>query len=129
MKSPASIPALPEDPAGLPDPGQANLSEELATPSGDFITQVDINHILGNLFQALAANRISTKRASALAYICFNILKSQEGMHDQVRFMELTGFRFLHKALKEKYFKRSVPLPKIPGTSPLPPSLKPNPGK
>jgi hypothetical protein len=114
MKSP-----VPEtDPAEFPDPGQRNLSEELTTPSGDFLTQVDINHILGNLFQALAANRVSTKRASTLAYICSTILKSQEGMHDQVRFMELTAFRFLRKALQEKYLSKPALLPKSPTPSP-----------
>ncbi len=120
MNSPAFMPDLPDDPAEFPDPGQRNLSQELATPSGDFLTQIDINHILGNLFQALAANRVSTKRASALAYICFNILKSQEGMHDQVRFMELTAFDFLHDALEKKYFSK-------PARPPI--SLAPHPGK
>ncbi len=113
-------PALDFDPSEFPDPGQRDLSAELATPSGDFLTQVDINHILGKLFQALAANRVSTKRASALAYICSNILKSQSGMHDQVRFMELTAFDFLHKALQKKYFSQPAPPPKSPATPPAP---------
>lgn len=39
--------ALPIDD---PPPAEENLSGELATPSGDFLTQVDINHVLGNLF-------------------------------------------------------------------------------
>ncbi len=113
-------PALPFDPSEFPDPGQRDLSPELATPSGDFLTQVDINHILGKLFQALAANRVSTKRASALAYICSNILKSQSGMHDQVRFMELTAFDFLHKALQKKYFSQPAAPPNSPATPPAP---------
>ena len=46
-----------------------DLVKELASPAGDFITQIDINHVLGKLFEALAANRVSPKRAATLAYI------------------------------------------------------------
>jgi len=120
MNSPALRPTLDFDPAEFPDPGQHDLSEELTTPSGDFLTQVDINHVLGNLFQPLAANRVSTKRASALAYICSNLLKSQSGMHDQVRFMELTAFDFLHRALQKKYFSQPSASPKSPANPPSP---------
>lgn len=111
-------PVQPTDPTESPDRGQRDLSAELATPSGDFLTQIDINHILGNLFEELAANRVSTKRASALAYICCNLIKSQEGMHDQVRFMELTACDFLHQALQKKYFAQPANIPRSP--NPLP---------
>jgi hypothetical protein len=118
MNTPSHHPQPAED----PDLDSHDLSAELATPSGDFLTQIDINHVLGNLFQALAANRISTKRASALAYICATLLKSQEGMHDQVRFLDLTAFNFLSKALHEKYFAGPLSARK---SSTTPPASKP----
>jgi hypothetical protein len=104
-----------------PDPAEQDLSAELATPSGDFLTQIDINHVLGNLFQLLAANRISTKRAGSLANICVTLLKSHEGMHDQVRFLEWTANKWAVKLLREEY----GPPPKSPAKPS--PHLRPNP--
>jgi hypothetical protein len=103
-------PVIPIDPGPQADPGQQDLSAELATSSGDYLTQVDVNHVLGNLFTLLAANRISSKRAATLAHICATILKSQEGMHDQVQFLNWTAYDFLTKALQEHYG-----LPQTPG--------------
>ena len=108
-------PIAPFDCPDMPDRGQQDLSYELATPSGDYLTQIDVNHVLGNLFQALAANRISSKRAGTLGYLCANILKSQEGMHDQASFLTWTAYDFFRKALHEKYgtpLKRSRNSPK-----------------
>lgn len=56
-----------------------DLVKELSSPAGDFITQIDINHVLGKLFEALAANRITPKRAVTLAYIGHLLLRSQSG--------------------------------------------------
>jgi len=56
-----------------------DLRNELASPAGDFITQIDINHVLGKLFECLAANRISPRRAATLAYIGHLLLQSQHG--------------------------------------------------
>src|SRR5277367_1805242 len=56
-----------------------DLLAELASPAGDFITQIDINHVLGKLFQALAANRVSPRRAATLAYIGHLLMQSQKG--------------------------------------------------
>src|ERR1700719_2846720 len=56
-----------------------DLVKELASPAGDFITQIDINHVLGKLFEALAANRVSPKRAATLAYIGHLLMQSQSG--------------------------------------------------
>ena len=110
-------PALPIDESPL---AEENLSAELATPSGDFLTQIDINHVLGNLCQLLAASRISSKRASTLACICSTLLKSQEGMHDQVQFMTWTAYEFITKALEENYglprFSRGTPQTSGPAT-------------
>jgi hypothetical protein len=103
-----NIPILPVDLAEDPGPDDRKLdkhdvSAELAPPATDYLTQIDMNHILGNLFALLAANRISAKRAGTLAYICSAILKSQEGMRTQVKFMELTSLDWVLKALKERY--------------------------
>jgi hypothetical protein len=56
-----------------------DLFKELASPAGDFITKIDINHVLGKLFEALAANRVSPRRAATLAYIGHLLLQSQKG--------------------------------------------------
>jgi hypothetical protein len=56
-----------------------DLVKELASPAGDFITQIDINHVLGKLFEALAANRVSPRRAATLAYIGHLLMRSQSG--------------------------------------------------
>ena len=113
-------PALDFDPSEFPDPGQRDLSEDSPPPpaiTSPRWTSITFSAIS---FQALAANRVSTKRASALAYICSNILKSQSGMHDQVRFMELTAFDFLHKALQKKYFSQPASPPNSPAAPPAP---------
>ena len=66
-------------------PREDDLSRKLASPAGDFITQIDINHVLGKLYQALAANRITLRRASSLAYIAFLISQSQQAAKAEAR--------------------------------------------
>jgi hypothetical protein len=67
-------------------PREEDLSRELCSPAGDdYITQIDINHVLGKLFNALAANRISIKRATGLAYIAQLLLQSQSGAKQEAR--------------------------------------------
>jgi hypothetical protein len=66
-----------------------DLVKELATPAGDFITQIDINHVLGKLFEALAANRVSPKRAATLAYIGHLLLQSQKGAKSEANRWEI----------------------------------------
>src|ERR1700760_1147827 len=60
-------------------PREDDLSRELASPAGDFMTQIDLNHVLGKLFHYLAANRITPRRASSLAYIAYLISQTQKG--------------------------------------------------
>ncbi len=62
-----------------PEPREEDLSAELASPAGDFITQIDINHVLGKLFTALASNRVSPRRAGTLAYIGCLLSQTQQG--------------------------------------------------
>jgi len=55
-----------------------DLYNELASPSGAFLSQAEINQALGKLFEALAANRIFAEaggdagvyRVSAAASVC-----------------------------------------------------------
>jgi hypothetical protein len=85
-------------------PVEADLSADLCSPAGDYITQIDINHVLGKLFDALAANRISNRRATSLAYIACLITQTQKGAKDEARRWEvdLPDFK---KLLRLKYPK------------------------
>jgi len=62
-----------------------DLSTELANPAGDYITQIDINHVLGKLFDALAAKRCSPRRASSLAYIACLLAQTQKAAKEEAR--------------------------------------------
>ncbi len=97
-----------------------DLLRELASPAGDFITRIDINHVLGKLFEALAANRVSPKRAATLAYIGHLLLQSQKG----ARF-EACNWHSESKILSEliaiKYPDQS-PGPAAPSANPAQPN-------
>jgi hypothetical protein len=60
-----------------------DLSADLATFTGEFITSTDINQSLGQLYHALAANRVSPKRAAILAYIGGLLLQSRSGVEPE----------------------------------------------
>lgn len=94
-----------------PEQREDDLSPELHSPAGDYITQIDINHVLGKLFDALAANRLSARRASSLAYIASLMLQSQEGAKDEARrwYVDIPTFRTM---LKLKYPKNHPNYPK-----------------
>ena len=62
-----------------------DLSAELANPAGEYITQIDINHVLGKLFDALAAKRCSPRRASSLAYIACLLAQTQKAAKEEAR--------------------------------------------
>src|SRR5215813_12142965 len=51
-------------------------SELAATLTGHYLTASDINHVLGKVFTALAQDRISIKKAKALAYLAQLMLHS-----------------------------------------------------
>ena len=109
MTLPAGPRPSPLDSYEPPDPRELDLSAELASPTGDFLTSIDLNHILGNLFIELAANRVSTRRASALAYICANLLRTQPDLRRQIRFMELAALDFVTKAVHGKVGSGAAP--------------------
>jgi len=85
-----------------PAPREENLSAELANPAGDYITQIDINHVLGKLFDALAANRCSPRRASSLAYIACLLAQTQKAAKEEARHWADDEFVF-QTMLKIKY--------------------------
>jgi len=57
----------------------------------------------GKLFEALAANRISPKRAATLAYIAYLLLQADAGLKAETRLTELQGAKDLHMLLKMRY--------------------------
>jgi hypothetical protein len=80
-----------------------DLYNELASPSGAFLSPAEINQALGKLFEALAANRISTRRAATLAYIGHLLLQAYSGLKAEARMTAMQGARDLHMLLKMKY--------------------------
>jgi len=80
-----------------------DLYNELASPSGAFLSPAEINQALGKLFEALAANRISTRRAATLAYIGHLLLQAYSGLKAEAHMTAMQGARDLHMLLKMKY--------------------------
>jgi hypothetical protein len=80
-----------------------DLYNELASPSGAFLSQAEINQSLGKLYEALAGNRISPRRAATLAYIAYLLLQAHSGLKAEARLTELQGFKNLNTLLKMKY--------------------------
>ncbi|MGB7516773.1 MAG: hypothetical protein WBW90_21695 [Candidatus Acidiferrum sp.] len=98
-------------------PPEADLSAELASPAGDFITNIDINHVLGKLFDALAANRISARRATSLAYISALLMQSQEGAKDEARRWPI-DYALFRRVMELKYPKNHPKHPKVKPAAP-----------
>jgi hypothetical protein len=61
-----------------------NFAPELLGPIKDFQTASAINHALGRIFVLLGANRIHTRQAAVLAYICQLMLQSLDGVKREV---------------------------------------------
>jgi hypothetical protein len=109
-----------------PQPREDDLSHLLASPDGDFMLQIDINHVLGKLFDALAANRISARRAGTLAYIANLLAQTQEGGKNEARRWEIDKPTYL-KMLELKYpedspveaIMKAEPAPRQPATDSL----------
>src|SRR5215510_13340912 len=60
-------------------------SELAATLTGHYLTASDINHVLGKVFTALAQDRISVKKAKALAYLAQLMLASHRYAYQETR--------------------------------------------
>ena len=80
-----------------------DLYNLLVSPANGQLTQAEINQALTRLFEALAANRISTRRAATLAYIGHLLLQAYSGLKAEARMVELQGARDLRMLLKMKY--------------------------
>jgi hypothetical protein len=61
-------------------------TELAATLTGHFYTATDVNHVLGKVFTALAQDRISIKKARALAYLGQLMLQSISTVKDETKF-------------------------------------------
>lgn len=82
--------------------------EEEAAPSltdfaSDPPSQEDVHRAVGRIMQALAANRISTRRAATFGYLAQLLLQVHAGLNAEARSVELQGTRDLHMLLKMKY--------------------------
>jgi hypothetical protein len=80
-----------------------DLFNFMAIPSGATLTQEEIQRALGRVFEALASNRISTRRASTLAYLGFLMLQTYSGLKAEARMTELQGAKDLRMLLQMKY--------------------------
>ena len=79
-------------------------TELAATLTGHFLTASDINHVLGKVFTALAQDRISIKKAKALAYLAQLMLASLRGVGQEYK------FKYSFEAW-QRMLKNAVPLP------------------
>ena len=69
------------------------LGREIASPpSGEYLTAVDVNHVLGKLFGAVAQNRLPTRNAAILAYLGQLLLQSVPKVQDEIINAEDTDF-------------------------------------
>jgi hypothetical protein len=82
-------------------------TELAATLTGHFLTASDINHVLGKVFTALAQDRISIKKAKALAYLAQLMLAS-------LRYAKQESKIQYSWESWQRMLKNSVPLPDPP---------------
>src|SRR6266705_3229570 len=105
------------------------LGREIASPpSGEYLTAVDVNHVLGKLFGAVAQNRLPTRNAAILAYLGQLLLQSVPKVQDEIINAEDTDF---WRALFP-YPPPSFPPPMLfpaspPNSAPPPPPCPPAP--
>ncbi len=69
------------------------LGREIASPpSGEYLTAVDVNHVLGKLFAAVARNRLPVRNAAILAYLGQLLLHSVPKVQHEIINAEDTNF-------------------------------------
>ena len=61
-----------------------DLSEELVCGIKEFDSAVDINHVLGELYKLLAANKISPRRGAVMAYTCSLLLRTLPAVDEEL---------------------------------------------
>ena len=60
-----------------------DLSQELVCGIKEFDSAVDINHVLGEIYKLLAANKISPRRGAVMAYTCSLLLRTLPAIDDE----------------------------------------------
>jgi hypothetical protein len=75
------------------------LGVELATCTGEFRTNTDLNRALGSLFKAVAENRIPPRNAAVLAYIGQLLQKNIPKVQDEID--RIDGEKGLDKILAD----------------------------
>ncbi|HEY6944282.1 MAG TPA: hypothetical protein VI431_04010, partial [Candidatus Acidoferrum sp.] len=61
-----------------------DLSQELVCGIKEFDSAVDINHVLGELYKLLAANKISPRRGAVMAYTCSLLLRTLPAIDEEL---------------------------------------------
>ncbi len=101
------------------------LAAELASLSGNLNTGLDINHVLGKVFQALAQRRISAREATTFAYIAQLMLQSMPYVKNEIRWATNDAEAYY------RMIRQSIPavrdLPKSQSTRPPLPTHRPAP--
>ncbi len=101
------------------------LAAELASLSGSLNTGLDINHVLGKVFQALAQRRISAREATTFAYIAQLMLQSMPYVKNEIRWATNDAEAYY------RMIRQSIPavrdLPKSQSTRPPLPTHRPAP--
>jgi hypothetical protein len=77
-----------DSPGGLPNSDSQDLSPQLLGPLQDFRTAAGINYTLGRLLILTAANRISSRHASVMAYICQLLLQSLSDVRKEINWSD-----------------------------------------
>jgi len=62
----------------------ADFSTELVCGIDEFRSAEDINHVLGELFKLLAADRITPRRGAVMAYTCSLLLRTLPAIERQL---------------------------------------------
>jgi hypothetical protein len=102
------------------------LAAELASLSGNLNTGLDINHVLGKVFQALAQRRISPREATAFAYIAQLMLQSMPYVKNEIRWATNDAeayYRMIRQsipAVRDLPKSQSTPPPPLPAHRPAP---------
>ncbi len=108
---------LPTDPSGdgfcrshaslqrfrLRPPVEEEAPLNLTDFTSDPPSQEDLHRAVGRVMQALAANRISTRRAATFGYLAQLLLQVRAGLQADARMLELQGAKDLRMLLKMKY--------------------------
>ena len=78
------------------------IAAELASLSGGFQTATDLNHVLGKLFSLLVSDRISLRKAAALAYVAQLLLQTLSSVQHEHRLVH-SDFRVWEEILRRAF--------------------------